>query len=478
MSEPHRFLVGGRWRTGDHLHTVRSPYDASPVADVFLAGEADVEDAIRAAVAGFEDTRRLPLYARSRILHALADAIEEHRDQLVETLVGEAGKTRGSAVVEVARAADTLRLSAEEAGRMPGEILPLDRNEGGAGRTAFVRRVPLGPVVGITPFNFPLNLACHKLGPAIAAGNSFILKPSSQTPLSSLLLGEMVVDAGFPPNAISVVPCMPIHAEELVRDPRIAYLSFTGSPVVGWHLRTIAGRKRVGLELGGNAAVIVHHDAPLPFAVSRIVEGGFGNAGQVCIAVQRVFVHRRIYRKVLDAIVSLAGALVVGDPADPATEVGPMVSVTAADSAMRKIREAVSQGATVATGGTCEGSLVAPTVLAETTPQMAVNRTEMFAPVITVTPYDEINEVFRKVNDSSYGLQAGFFTRDISLVMRAFDEISVGGLVINDIPTFRTDAMPYGGVKESGTGREGPRYAIEEMTEMRMMVINTMTDGT
>jgi acyl-CoA reductase-like NAD-dependent aldehyde dehydrogenase len=478
MSEPHRFLVGGRWRTGDQTYTVRSPYDASPVADIYLAGESDVEDAIRAAVAGFEDTRRLPLYARSRILHALADAIEEHRDLLVETLVGEAGKIRGHAAAEVARAADTMRLSAEEAGRMPGEILPLDRNEGGAGRTAFVRRVPLGTVVGITPFNFPLNLACHKLGPAIAAGNSFILKPSSKTPLSALLLGEMVVDAGLPPDAISVVPCMPIHAEVFVRDPRIAYVSFTGSPAVGWHLRSIAGKKRVGLELGGNAAVILHHDAPLPFAVSRIVEGGFGNAGQVCIAVQRVFVHRRIYRKVLDAIVSLAGELVMGDPADPATEIGPMVSATAAGTAMQKIREAVSQGATVATGGNCSGSIFAPTVLTETTPQMAVNRTEMFAPVITITPYDNIDEVFRKVNDSPYGLQAGFFTRDLSLVMQAFDEISVGGLIINDIPTFRTDAMPYGGVKGSGVGREGPRYAIEEMTGMRMMVINTMTDGT
>jgi acyl-CoA reductase-like NAD-dependent aldehyde dehydrogenase len=387
-------------------------------------------------------------------------------------MVMEGGKTRKFAASEVARAEATVRISAEEAKRIYGEIIPLDWSDDTRGRTGFLQRFPLGPVAGIVPFNFPLNLACHKLAPAIAAGNSIILKPASATPVSGLLLGDMVLAAGFPPEAISVVPCAGARAEQLARDPRVAYLSFTGSCATGWHLREIAGRKKVGLELGGNAAVIIHEDAHVDLAARRIATGGFINAGQVCISVQRVLVHRPVYECTLEKIIAAVKALKVGDPRDPATDVGPMIDRIKAEEAYRKVQEAVVQGARILIGGTLEGTMFAPTILADTTPAMRVNCEEVFAPVLSVTPYDTFDEALRMANAGEYGLQAGIFTQNIGRVMRAFSEMEVGGVVVNDIPTFRADQMPYGGTKRSGTGREGPRYAIEEMTELRLMVIN------
>jgi acyl-CoA reductase-like NAD-dependent aldehyde dehydrogenase len=333
-------------------------------------------------------------------------------------------------------------------------------------------RFPLGPVLGIVPFNFPLNLACHKLAPAIAAGNSIILKPASATPVSGLLLGEMTIAAGLPPEAISVVPCPGDRAEQMVRDPRIAFLSFTGSCAIGWHLREIAGRKKVALELGGNAAVIVHEDANLDFAASRIATGGFVNAGQVCISVQRVLIHRPVYDRMVEKILAATKALKVGDPRDPATDIGPMIDHAKAEQTCKRVQEAVKQGARILTGGTLEGTMFSPTVIADTTPDMRLNREEVFAPVLTVTPYDDFAEAIRIANTGDYGLQVGIFTQNMNRAMRAFEDMAVGGVIINDISTFRSDQMPYGGVKGSGTGREGPRYAIEEMTEPRLMVIN------
>jgi acyl-CoA reductase-like NAD-dependent aldehyde dehydrogenase len=384
----------------------------------------------------------------------------------------EGGKTRKFATTEVARAGVTVRTSAEEAKRIYGEIIPLDLSEDTAGRTGFLQRFPLGPVVGIVPFNFPLNLACHKLAPAIASGNSVVLKPASATPVSSLLLGEMAIGAGLPPEAISVVPCPNARAEHLVRDPRVAYLSFTGSCAVGWHLREIAGRKKVGLELGGNAAVIVHDDANLAFAAQRIATGGFVNAGQVCISVQRVLAHRPVYDEIVEKILAATKALKVGDPRDPATDVGPMIDRLKAEEAYRKVQEAIRQGARALTGGTLNETMFAPTVLVDTTPAMRVNREEVFAPVISITPYDDFADAIRIANTGEYGLQAGIFTQNINRAMRAFAEMDVGGVMVNDIPTFRADQMPYGGAKGSGLGREGPRFAIEEMSELRLMVIN------
>jgi len=465
-------LVGGIARETGEVAEVRFPYTGEVYARACMAGDAELEEAVAAACRGFRETRRLPAHARARILAKVADEIHRRAAELVEVLVMEGGKTKKFATAEVARAETTVRTAAEEAKRIYGEILPLDMSEDTEGRTGFLQRVPLGPVLGIVPFNFPLNLACHKLAPAIAAGNSIILKPASATPISNLLLGEMVLSSGFPPEAISVVPCPGVRAERLVRDPRIAFLSFTGSCAVGWHLRELAGRKKVGLELGGNAAVIVHEDANLDFAASRIATGGFVNAGQVCISVQRVLIHRPVYDRMVDKILAATKALVVGDPRDPATDVGPMIDRAKAVEAYGKVQEALTQGAEILTGGTLAQSLFSPTVLARTTPAMRVNREETFAPVISVTPYDNFSDAIRIANTGDYGLQVGIFTQNMNRALRAFDEMEVGGVIINDISTFRTDQMPYGGVKGSGTGREGPRYAIEEMTELRLMVIN------
>ena len=470
--KPYPILVGGVARETEEVAEVRFPYTGEVYACVCQAGETELEESVAAASRGFLQTRRLPSHARSRILENLAVEIHARAGELTDVLVMEGGKTRKFAANEVARAETTVRTAAEEAKRCYGEIIPLDWSEDTKGRTGYLRRFPLGPVLGIVPFNFPLNLACHKLAPAIAAGNSIILKPASATPVSGLLLGEMTIAAGLPPEAISVVPCPGDRAEQLVRDPRIAFLSFTGSCSVGWHLREIAGHKKVGLELGGNAAVIVHEDANLEYAANRIATGGFVNAGQVCISVQRVFLHRPIYDRALALILSAVNALKVGDPRDPATDVGPMIDRVKAEQAYAKVQEALTQGARCLTGGTLEGTVFAPTVLANTTPGMRVNREEVFAPVISVSPYDDFAEAIRMANTGEYGLQVGIFTQNINRVMRAFEEMDVGGVQVNDIPTFRVDQMPYGGVKGSGIGREGPRYAIEEMTELRLMVIN------
>jgi acyl-CoA reductase-like NAD-dependent aldehyde dehydrogenase len=472
MVETYPLLVGGVKKHTGEILKIRFPFTGEVYAEVCQAGTRELKESVAAACRGFEETKVLSSHARAQILFRMADEIHKRADELADIMVMEGGKTRKFAANEVVRSELTVRTSAEEAKRIYGEIIPLDLSEETGGRTGFVQRFPLGPVVGIVPFNFPLNLACHKLAPAIAAGNSVILKPASATPVSSLILGDIAIAAGLPPEAISVVPCTGVRAEQLARDPRVAYLSFTGSCAVGWHLREIAGRTKVGLELGGNAAVIVHGDANIDYAVQRIATGGFINAGQVCISVQRVLVHRPVYEQVLAKLLPAVKALRVGDPRDPATDVGPMIDRLKAEEAFRKVQEATKQGATILTGGTLEETMFAPTVLVDTTPAMRVNREEVFAPVISVTPYDTFEEALHIANTSEYGLQVGIFTQNINRAMQAFSEMHVGGVQVNDVPTFRSDAMPYGGAKGSGLGREGPRYAIEEMSEMRLMVIN------
>ena len=470
--EPYPILLGVVKKQTGEIAPVRFPYTGEVYAQVCQASTNDLKAAVTVACAGFEKTRVLSSYERSRILFRLADEIHRRSAELAEVLVMEGGKTRKFAASEVSRAEATVWISAEEAKRIYGEVLPLDISGDTPGRTGFLQRFPLGPVVGIVPFNFPLNLACHKLAPAIAAGNPVILKPASATPVSSLLLGDMVLAAGLPPEAISVVPCTGVRAEQLARDPRVAYLSFTGSCTVGWHLREIAGRKKVGLELGGNAAVILHEDANLDYAAGRIATGGFVNAGQVCISVQRVLVHRPVYEKALEKILAAVRALRVGDPRDPATDVGPMIDRLKAEEAYRKVQEATKQGARILCGGNLKETLFEPTVLVDTTPAMRVNREEVFAPVISVAPYDDFAEAIRAANAGEFGLQVGIFTQNINRAMQAFSSMDVGGVIVNDIPTFRVDQMPYGGAKGSGLGREGPRFAIEEMSELRLMVIN------
>ena len=473
MVRQYPFIIAGKQRRSDEIVEVRFPYNNEVVAEVFQASDADLEEAVQSAVKGFEITRKLPSHKRSQILYNLLALMEKRMDELVSALVIEGGKTQNVAKGEASRAMETVRVAAEEAKRVGGEIVPIDWTEAGEGRLGMVRRFPLGPVLGIAPFNYPLNLSCHKLAPAIAAGNSFILKPASATPLSGLILGELVLEAGFPPEALSVVTCRGSKAEKLVADPRIAYFTFTGSSEVGWHLKSVSGRKRVGLELGGNAAAIVHEDANIPYAVSRIANGGFTNAGQNCISVQRVLIHRPVYNQTLELLLDRISEMKVGDPRDPEVVIGPMIDEWAAKEAFAKVEEAVEQGAQIVLGGQCEGTMFQPTVLVNTTPDMKVNRTELFAPVITVTPYDEFEEAIQLANDTDFGLQSGIFTQNMNRILHAFEEIEVGGLQVNDVSTFRVDQMPYGGVKGSGIGREGPRYVIEEMTEMKLMVINT-----
>ena len=472
MAENRPYLVGGEWRTSGSINEVRFPYNGEVIASVCQAAEADIEDAIQAAVAGFEKTRRMPSHERSGILYNLLDQMERRAGDFVEAMILEGGKTRGVAKGEFGRAKETIRVSAEEAKRIGGEIIPIDWTKAGEQRMGFVRRLPLGPVAGIVPFNYPLNLACHKLGPAIASGNSFILKPASATPLSALLLAEALLEAGYPPEALSVIVCRGSEAERLVSDERIAFMSFTGSSDVGWHLKSISGRKRVGLELGGNAAAIVHEDANLEYAAGRIVLGGFTNAGQNCISVQRVLLHRPIYEQTLKMLIEKTAALKVGDPREEDTDVGPMIDGQAAEKAHAWVREAVDAGAKIALGGERQGTMFQPTILTDTKPEMQVDCHEIFAPVITVSAYDDFDEAIKRANNTDFGLQSGVFTQNINRVMQAFESVEVGGLQLNDVSTFRVDQMPYGGVKGSGIGREGPRYAIEEMTEMKLMVLN------
>lgn len=470
------FIICGKRRNSDSHLDVINPYTGSVFDRVCLGDEESIEEAVSGSLKAFKKTSSLAGYEKMGILLRLAELIEEKRDEFTEILIGEGGKVRSLATSEVDRAIETIKISAEEAVRQTGEIIPLDRTEGGKGYTCFSGRFPVGPVLAITPFNYPLNLACHKIGPAIAAGNPFILKPASKTPVSGLLLGDLVLKAGYPPEAVSVIPCSSNLAEKMAVDERIAFLSFTGSPDVGWHLKSIAGRKKVSLELGGNAAVIVHSDADLDYVAARIATGACANAGQVCISVQRVFIRNGIYRQFLEKLSSAFESLKCGDPADPGTIVGPMISGESAEEAWRKVQDALSGGAGMVTGGKFDGRIISPSILERTTPEMEVNSTEMFAPVITVTPYENFKEAVEMVNNSVYGLQAGIFTAGIEEAFYAYEKVEAGGIIINDIPTFRVDVMPYGGVKMSGTGREGPAFALEEMTEMKIMVLKRHGD--
>lgn len=384
----------------------------------------------------------------------------------------EAGKPVRTARVEVDRAIFTFSVAAEETGRAGGEWLPLDWQPSGEGRAGIVRRFPLGPVLAITPFNFPLNLVAHKVAPAIASGCSLIVKPAPQTPMCALLLAELVTQTDWPAGGVNVLPLANEDAERMVRDDMLKMLTFTGSATVGWALKQKAGKKKVVLELGGNAAVIVHSDADIDDAARRCVQGGFSYAGQSCISVQRIFVQSSAAEKFTKVLVERTKALKCGDPLDEATDVGPMINEAAAERAENWIAQAVAGGAKLLAGGRRGGSVVSPAVLTHTRPEMKVNCEEVFAPVVVVEPYDDFADAIRRVNDSPYGLQTGVFTRDARLLFQAFEELEVGGVIAGDASAFRTDQMPYGGIKDSGLGREGLRYAIEEMTEPRLLVLN------
>jgi acyl-CoA reductase-like NAD-dependent aldehyde dehydrogenase len=466
------FFVDGKWIERGELAEIRAPYDDAVIAQVFQGTRADAELAIASAVKAFGTTRRLPAFERQRVLRRVAQSISQQKDEFSRTLAQEAGKPIKAARTEVDRAVFTFNVAAEESTRIYGEYLPLDWQEYTVGRWGIVRRFPLGPIAGITPFNFPLNLVAHKVAPAIAAGCPLVLKPAPQTPLCSILLAEAVQQAGWPDGGLNVIPLSNEDAGLLVSDDRLKMISFTGSAAVGWAIKRNAGKKKVILELGGNAALIVHSDADLPFAAERCVAGAFAYAGQTCISVQRVLVERSVYGKFVDLLIAGASKLRVGDPMEESTDVGPLIRESDAIRAADWIQEAVRGGARLLCGGQRKGPLLEPTVLTGTRTDMKVNCQEIFAPVVTVEPYDDFDKAIRQVNNSAYGLQAGIFTRDAKLMFTAYEELEVGGVIAGDVPSFRIDHMPYGGIKDSGLGREGLRYAIEEMTEPKLLVMN------
>jgi glyceraldehyde-3-phosphate dehydrogenase (NADP+) len=473
MKRTWDLCLGGNWVRTEDRFEVTSPFDDSTVAEVCMASGAQIDEAAAIAAKAFEKTRQLSSFERSRILDGASGIIGKRAEEIAGIMSLEAGKTIRDARVEVARASNTFRVAAEEAKRIGGEFLPLDWIQNSEGRFGITRRFPLGPVLGITPFNFPLNLVAHKVAPAIAAGNSVVIKPASSTPMCALTLAEILLDAGLPHEAISVVPCRGCAAEPMVSDERFKLFTFTGSAEVGWRLKAVAGKKRVTLELGGNAAAIVDKDALLEPAVEKCVRGAFANAGQICISVQRILVHREVYQAFVQLFVARTKGLVLGDPLEESTDVGPMIDLASAEKTESWVRDALAGGARALTGANRRGTMFEPTVLVDASPEMKVSCSEVFAPVVVVAPFSEIDEAIQRVNDSAFGLQAGIFTQSIQHALRAFERLEVGGVVLNDVPTYRADHMPYGGVKDSGFGREGLKYAIEEMTELKLLAVNS-----
>ena len=470
----HPFLLDGQWKTSPTRVQIRSPYDNAIVGETFEATADDVEQAIAASVRAFAVTRRLTVNERKEILLSIADSISQKKEDFARMIALEAGKPIRTARVEVARAIFTFTLGAEEVSKLQDEHLDLRTDAAPASppRTGLVRRFPIGPIAAITPFNFPLNLVAHKLAPAIASGCTVVLKPAPQTPLTALMLAKLIQDAGWPAGALSVLPLSNENAASLVEDDRLKMLSFTGSAAVGWQLKAKSGKKRIILELGGNAGVIIHHDADVAEAAKRCVFGGFSYAGQSCISVQRIFVHQKVYSRFIDELLPLARALKSGDPLDESTDVGPLIRESDVSRVEEWIAEAVRAGAKLLCGGRriLNGRGMEPTVLTGTSPQQRVNCEEIFGPLVTVETYEGFDEALEKVNASRFGLQAGIFTASKELVARAFDDLEAGGIIVNDVPTYRSDEMPYGGMKDSGLGREGVRYAMEEMMEVKILV--------
>jgi acyl-CoA reductase-like NAD-dependent aldehyde dehydrogenase len=466
------FLLDGQWRNEGERIEVLSPGTRQRVGVTYCATSSDAEAAIRAATRSFEITRRMGGYERQRVLRAISSGIEKNSEELARLVALEAGKPIKTARVEVDRAVFTFSVAAEETVRVGGEYLPLDWQALTAGRWGIVRRFPLGPIAAITPFNFPINLVAHKVAPAIAAGCTIVLKPAPQTPLTALRLAQIIEQAGWPAGALNVLPLSNDDTGILVSDDRLKLLSFTGSTAVGWALKKKSGKKRVVLELGGNAGVVICADANLEYAADRCVIGGYGYAGQSCISVQRILVEESAYDKFLSALVARVQKLKVGNVLEESTDVGPLISEEAARRVIEWIEEAVRDGAKIVCGGHRNGAMVTPTVLTKTKPDMRVNCMEIFGPVVTVEKFSDYEESLNTLNRSEFGLQAGVFTRDFKRITRAFETLEVGGLMIGEVPTFRIDHMPYGGAKDSGLGREGLRYAIEEMTEPRLLAIN------
>ena len=469
--------LGGNWIKSQTTRPILSPYDGREVGRVTSTGEADTETALAAAHHAFGETRKLAAWQKHDILRFIEKAVGEERETLAQGITEESGKTIRDACAEVDRARLVFNLAAGEAQRLGGDVLPLDLNAASNGRMGLTKRFPTGVVGAITPFNFPLNLVAHKIAPAFAAGCPVVLKPAEKTPLTALRLAQIIQNSGWPKAGFSVLtPDNPQSVgAAFAQDERVAVLSFTGSDTVGWNLKQQANRKRVLLELGGNAAVIVEADADLDFASARCAGGAFANAGQVCISVQRILVQRSVWKPFISRFLERVKALRLGDPQNENTDLGPMISAQACEKTEDMVQAAFAGGAKKLLAGgrqSRENLLFSPIVLTNTTPDMAVWGDETFAPLVCIEPYDTFAEALRRVNDSRFGLQAGVFTQNIGRIFEAWETLRVGGVIANDVPQYRVDNMPYGGEKESGFGREGVRYAIEEMTELRLLALN------
>ena len=471
--DTRKILIGGKWSEAAETFSVHAPFSGTRLAEVFSASQAENEQAISAAVDASAEMRDLPRFQIASGLRQIADSIKQRKDEFARALAEEASKPMRYARGEVERGIATFTVAASEAERFVGEAVPLDTQPNGRGKTGWTLRVPLGVIYGITPFNFPLNLVAHKVAPALASGNSIIIKPSPRTPLTALLLGEVFLESGLPKSALQIVPTDVKYIDSILSDERIAMLSFTGSAPVGWDLKQRAGKKAVALELGGNAPVIVDETANFDRSVSRSVTGAFAYSGQVCISVQRVFVHEKFFDEWTNSFVETASKLKHGDPLNEDTEFSVMIDEAAAKRAESWVNEAVDNGAKLLCGGKRDGAMFEPVVLTNTHPEMRVVAEEVFAPIVVIEKFGDFREAVDLANQSKYGLQAGVFTNDLANAEYAANNLEYGGVIINDTPTFRVDNMPYGGSKDSGFGREGLRYAMEEMTERRLVVIDS-----
>ncbi|WP_340400369.1 aldehyde dehydrogenase family protein [Paenibacillus sp. FSL H8-0079] len=472
MKKQHLF-IGGKPTESVDYKALQAPYSGETLAEVSSASAEEAEAAVAAAVQAGKEMRQMPAHQRADILYKLSSMLEERKEEAARIIALEAAKPITAALAEVDRTVETYRFAAEEAKRLTGETVPMDAAKGGEGRIGYTMRQPLGVIGAITPFNFPMNLVAHKVGPALAAGNTIVLKPAEQTPLSSYYIANLLQEAGLPDGALNVVSGDgKTIGDVLVEHPRVARITFTGSPAVGTSIRSKAGMKRVTLELGSNAAVIVDKDADLDKVVPRCVTGAFTYQGQVCISLQRIYVHRDISDEFIRSFAEAAKQVVVGDPLEPDTVVSALITSKDVQRTLDWIEEAKQAGAEVAAGGQAEGGVLRPTVLVNVPRDAKVSCQEVFAPIVVINTVDSVEEGIEYVNDSIYGLQAGVFTNDIHTALHAVDQIEAGGVMINDIPTFRVDHMPYGGVKQSGIGREGVKYAVEEMTELKFVMFN------
>jgi acyl-CoA reductase-like NAD-dependent aldehyde dehydrogenase len=464
-------LIGGQWRAAAETYPVRDPYRNVVVANAPRSSLADLNDALDAAVKAKAKAAATPPYERAALLRRAAKLLVERADRIAEVMSRETGKAIKDAKAEIIRSQDTLSLSAEEAVHIEGEHIPLDSSAMGAGKICFLLRFPVGVVAGITPFNAPVNLACHKIAPSIAAGNTLVLKAPPQSPGVIHELAQIFVEAGTPAGVLNVL-YGDIVGPALVSDPRVDFITFTGSPRAGAQIKAASGLRRVALELGGNGVTIVHEDADITEAAPVCARNSMRLAGQSCISVQTVYVHRKLYDKFVDLVVAEVNKLRLGDPLDALTDVGTLIDEGAAMRVETWIKEAAAGGARVLTGGKRHGAQIEPTVIADAKPEMKVVCDEVFGPVISLAPYDDIEAVFRTVSESRFGLQTGIFTKSTELAIRAVRALRTGGVIINGSSTWRTDQLAYGGVKDSGIGREGPRYAIRDMTEERMVLFN------